>query len=109
MNGDFLKAGFQAIRVMDPSNQTITTVGYTDRGRWYPTVMTLADGNILVVGGVQMVRATLILYCYFFVFTMIIISALCNSIVQRRGLLVMLSKHLDLLYTLLLSPLKLIL
>ena len=57
MNGDFLKAGFQAVRVMDPTNQTITTVGYTDRGRWYPTVMTLADGNILVVGGVQMVSA----------------------------------------------------
>ncbi|KAL0048178.1 hypothetical protein WJX82_009358 [Trebouxia sp. C0006] len=54
INGDFLKVGFQAVRVFDPTNQTITTVGYTDRGRWYPTVMTLADGNILVVGGVQM-------------------------------------------------------
>ena len=46
MNGDYLKPGYQAIRVVDSENQTIETVGYTDRGRWYPTVMTLANGNI---------------------------------------------------------------
>lgn len=63
LNGDFLAVGFQAVRVFDPANQTITTVGYLDRGRWYPTVMTLADGNILVVGGVQMVRVAALSLC----------------------------------------------
>lgn len=31
-----------------------------DRGRWYPTATVMADGNILIVGGMQQVSKNLL-------------------------------------------------
>ena len=49
----FLTNGLQTVRVFDPTNQTYRVVGEMERGRWYPTVNVLADGNLLIVGGMQ--------------------------------------------------------
>lgn len=49
----YLQYGLVAIRIYDPVTQTIETVAQMDRGRWYPSVMTMSDGNILIVGGGQ--------------------------------------------------------
>ena len=55
LNGDFLQAGAQTIRVVDPSNLNYTVVGTLDRTRVGVTLTTLGDGNILIMGGNQQV------------------------------------------------------
>jgi hypothetical protein len=50
-----LLVGFQAVQVFDPPTQRIETVAWLQRARWYATIATLADGNLLVVGGMQQV------------------------------------------------------
>lgn len=55
LNGAFLTVGFQAIRVFDPVAKNYSVVGYTDRARFDPTLVTLGDGNMLVLGGTQQV------------------------------------------------------
>lgn len=49
----FLTNGLQTVRVFDPANQTYRVVGEMERGRWYPSVTVLANGNLLIVGGMQ--------------------------------------------------------
>ena len=51
LNGAFLTVGFQAIRVFDPVAKNYSVVGYTDRARFDPTLVTLGNGNVLVLGG----------------------------------------------------------
>ena len=55
LNGDFLQAGAQAIRVVDPSNLTSNVIGQLDRNRVGVTLTTLGNGNILILGGNQQV------------------------------------------------------
>ena len=54
-NGKFLTPGFQAIRVFDPVAKNYSVVGQLDRARFDPTLVTLGDGNVLVLGGTQQV------------------------------------------------------
>ncbi|DBA68157.1 TPA: hypothetical protein ACH3X2_013911 [Trebouxia sp. C0005] len=49
----FLTNGLQTVRVFDPATQTYQVVGEMERGRWYPSVTVLADGDLLIVGGMQ--------------------------------------------------------
>ena len=53
LNGDFLTNGIQHIRTFDPEAQEYSIVNVMDRGRWYPSTTVMADGNILIVGGMQ--------------------------------------------------------
>ena len=55
LNPPFLTNGIQAVRVFDPVTRKIELVAELDRGRWYASVMTMADGNLLILGGVQQV------------------------------------------------------
>ena len=57
LNGNFLTNGIQAIRLFDLETQTYRMVNTVSRGRWYPSVTVMADGNLLVVGDMQQVRA----------------------------------------------------
>ena len=45
--------GEQAALVFDPSNQQWTKVASMNRGRWYPTVLTLGNGQILALSGLD--------------------------------------------------------
>ena len=56
LNPPFLTNGIQAVQVFDPVNRTIEHVATLQRGRWYASVMTLSDGNLLILGGIQQVR-----------------------------------------------------
>ena len=62
LNPPFLTNGIQAVRVFDPLTRKIELVAELDRGRWYASVMTMADGNLLVLGGVQQVRSWALLH-----------------------------------------------
>ena len=55
LNYPFLTIGTQAIRVFSTVSQNYTVVAEMDRGRWYPTIMVMADGNLLILGGMQQV------------------------------------------------------
>ncbi|MGH9085993.1 MAG: galactose oxidase-like domain-containing protein, partial [Acidimicrobiales bacterium] len=44
--------GLRAARVFDPYEQTWTQSGSMHFGRWYPSLITLPDGQLLVAGGV---------------------------------------------------------
>lgn len=41
--------------MFDPATRQLETVAWLQRARWYASVATLADGNLLVVGGMQQV------------------------------------------------------
>ena len=56
LNPPFLTEGNQAVRVFNPLTRDISVVSKLERGRWYPSVMTLSDGNLLILGGMQQVR-----------------------------------------------------
>ena len=56
LNPPFLTNGNQVIRLFNPSTQNYSVIAEMDRGRWYPTIMSMADGNLLVLGGMQQVR-----------------------------------------------------
>ena len=55
LNPPFLTIGTQAIRIFNPATQNYSVVAEMDRGRWYPTIMSMADGNLLILGGMQQV------------------------------------------------------
>lgn len=44
--------GLKAARIFHPSDNTWTQTGYMHQGRWYPTLVTLADGDVFVASGV---------------------------------------------------------
>ena len=50
-----LTNGIAVIRTFDPVAQSYKVVANMDQGRWYPTVGIMADGNVLIVGGMQQV------------------------------------------------------
>jgi Domain of unknown function (DUF1929)/Glyoxal oxidase N-terminus len=45
--------GQQQVAVFDPSNNTFTNVQNMAHGRWYPTVLTLADGRVMAFSGLD--------------------------------------------------------
>jgi hypothetical protein len=45
--------GVKATRIFDPKTNTFTQTGRTKVGRWYPTQLTLGNGETLVFGGVR--------------------------------------------------------
>ena len=51
----FTTNGVQSIRIFDSVTQIYSHVAEMDRGRWYPSVLTMPDGNILIIGGSQQV------------------------------------------------------
>ena len=53
MNAPWYTIGYQAIRVVDMQARTYSVVATSPTGRWYPTVATQPDGNMLIVGGAQ--------------------------------------------------------
>jgi hypothetical protein len=44
--------GLKNTRIYDPSTNTWTETGQMHWGRWYPSLVTLADGNVFVASGV---------------------------------------------------------
>ena len=57
LDTDFLTDGLFAIRLYDPATQTYKVVANMERGRWYPSVTIMADGNLLIVAGMQEVSS----------------------------------------------------
>lgn len=53
LNPPFLEVGYRTLRIFDPNTQQYRVVGEMERGRWYPSVMVMADGNLLILGGMQ--------------------------------------------------------
>ncbi len=45
--------GLKNTRIFNPANNTWTQAGLMNYGRWYPTMVTLANGNLFVVSGVR--------------------------------------------------------
>ena len=45
--------GLKATRIFDPKDNRFEQVADTQHGRWYPTLVPLADGRVLNVGGVR--------------------------------------------------------
>ncbi len=45
-------SGLRATRIFDPKTNTFTRTGDTSKGRWYPTQVSLGNGETLVFGGV---------------------------------------------------------
>lgn len=45
--------GATAAFVFDPSNQQLTRIASMNRGRWYPTVLTLGNGRIFALSGLD--------------------------------------------------------
>ena len=45
-------SGLKATRIYDPATNTFAQTGDTEKGRWYPTQLTLGSGGTLVFGGV---------------------------------------------------------
>ncbi len=45
--------GLKATRIFDPKTNHFTQAENTHNGRWYPTLVPLADGKVLEVGGVR--------------------------------------------------------
>ncbi|KAL3145060.1 hypothetical protein ABBQ32_003546 [Trebouxia sp. C0010 RCD-2024] len=53
INAPYYTVGYQAVRLVDGVQQNYSMVNEFPTGRWYPSVMTLSNGNMLVVGGAQ--------------------------------------------------------
>ena len=49
----FLTDGLTSVRIIDPFQATYTLGPGLPSSRWYPSLLTLADGNILIMGGAQ--------------------------------------------------------
>ena len=45
--------GLKNTRIFDPKDDRFRQTGNTQHGRWYPTLVPLADGRVLNVGGVR--------------------------------------------------------
>ena len=59
MQGDWYRVGFQSVRAIDVVDRNYSVVAELERGRWYPTVVTLSDGNMVIIGGAQEVGCDL--------------------------------------------------
>jgi len=46
-------SGLRNARIFDPGTDRFTQTGSTELGRWYPTNVTLGDGDVLTIGGVR--------------------------------------------------------
>ncbi len=55
IDAPYYTIGYQAVRRVDASQPVSNLVNQFPTGRWYPGIMTLPNGNILVVGGAQIV------------------------------------------------------
>ena len=55
INAPYYTIGYQAVRRVDATQPSYSLVNQFTTGRWYPGIMTLPDGNVLVVGGAQIV------------------------------------------------------
>lgn len=53
LNPPFLTNGLQSVRDYNPDAPSYTLPVTLPTGRWYPTLVTLPDGRILIVGGSQ--------------------------------------------------------
>ena len=62
-NAPYSVVGAQAVRIFDPVGQNYSQVAVMQSLRWYPTVMTFPDGNMLIIGGAQAVSLSLLLRC----------------------------------------------
>ena len=51
--------GAQSVRIFDSDHRNYSQVATMSSLRWYPTVMTFADGNMLILGGNQAVSPPL--------------------------------------------------
>lgn len=49
----FLTNGLQSLRDYNPDDPSYTLPAMLPTGRWYPTLVTLPDGHILIAGGSQ--------------------------------------------------------
>ncbi|KAL0048241.1 hypothetical protein WJX82_010870 [Trebouxia sp. C0006] len=49
----FFSNGLQSVRIVDPVAQTSTLVATMQNGRYYPTILTMPSGMLLIVGGYQ--------------------------------------------------------
>lgn len=56
INAPYYTIGYQAVRLVDGINQSYSLVNEMPTGRWYPSLVTLPDGEIAIVGGAQIVR-----------------------------------------------------
>ena len=56
INAPYYTIGYQSVRRVDATKPSYSLVNEFPTGRWYPGIMTLPDGNVLVVGGAQIVR-----------------------------------------------------
>lgn len=52
----FLTNGLKSLRLIDPFEASYTLGPGLPSSRWYPSLLTLADGNILIMGGAQVRR-----------------------------------------------------
>lgn len=50
--------GVRSIHIFNPANETWQYVGNMQRGRWYPTCVTLPNGQIFIVGGLAWETST---------------------------------------------------
>ncbi|KAK9861867.1 hypothetical protein WJX84_011613, partial [Apatococcus fuscideae] len=53
INAPYYTIGYQAVRRVDATQPSYSLVNQFPTGRWYPGIMTLPDGNVLIVGGAQ--------------------------------------------------------
>ncbi len=53
LSDPFLVNGFPVIRIIDPFGQAYTRGPDMPTGRWYPTLVTLPDGTIMIASGSQ--------------------------------------------------------
>ena len=53
LSDPFLTNGFFSVRIINPFGQTNTLAPNMPTGRWYPSLLTMPDANILIAGGVQ--------------------------------------------------------
>lgn len=59
LNAPWLTVGFQAVRVVNGNSQSYKLAATMQQARWYPSVVTQADGNALIVGGMQQVFSSI--------------------------------------------------
>ncbi len=53
LTAPFLTNGFFSIRIFNPFGPSYSLGPNMPTGRWYPTLATLPNGNILIMGGAQ--------------------------------------------------------
>lgn len=53
LNDGFLTNGFFSLRIFNPFGPSYSLGPNMPTGRWYPTLATLADGTVLIMGGAQ--------------------------------------------------------